>query len=358
MMLKGLGLAFGLVLALCALVAPAVAQSASVAPTGAPAREMVLDRVVASVNDEAITLSEVQEEGQPVIRKIFQDFVGPERERRVEEAQQRLMDDLIDRRMMYQVAKQDGLTPSPAEIEGAIDELKRNNNATDEAQFRALLKAEGLTVEQIRRSIAERLAIGRLLIRQIRSSIILSEDELLKTYQENKQKFQREPSAEIEHILFPIDPGQDEASAQARAVEALAKIRGGADFAQVGKEVASTPGRGQSDQLTVHRGELTPEIEAVAFGLSPGGVSEPIRTAAGIHLIKVLRAQTEPFTPFAEVRDQIREQLFEEKFEVKRKDWLAALRARASIQVFVKEGEILRALGDAKGGEASDQKKP
>ena len=358
MMLKGLGLAFGLVLALCALVAPAVAQSASVAPTGAPAREMVLDRVVASVNDEAITLSEVQEEGQPVIRKIFQDFVGPERERRVEEAQQRLMDDLIDRRMMYQVAKQDGLTPSPAEVQGAIDELKRNNNATDEAQFRALLKAEGLTVEQIRRSIAERLAIGRLLIRQIRSSIILSEDELLKTYQENKQKFQREPSAEIEHILFPIDPGQDEASAQARAVEALAKIRGGADFAQVGKEVASTPGRGQSDQLTVHRGELTPEIEAVAFGLSPGGVSEPIRTAAGIHLIKVLRAQTEPFTPFAEVRDQIREQLFEEKFEVKRKDWLAALRARASIHVFVKEGEILRALGDAKGGEASDQKKP
>jgi parvulin-like peptidyl-prolyl isomerase len=358
MMLKGLGLAFGLVLALCALVAPAVAQSASVAPTGAPAREMVLDRVVASVNDEAITLSEVQEEGQPVIRKIFQDFVGPERERRVEEAQQRLMDDLIDRRMMYQVAKQDGLTPSPAEIEGAIDELKRNNNATDEAQFRALLKAEGLTVEQIRRSIAERLAIGRVLIRQIRSSIILSEDELLKTYQENKQKYQREPSAEIEHILFPIDPGQDEAAARARAEEALAKIRGGADFAQVGKEVASAPGSGQSDQLTVRRGELAPEIEAAAFGLSPGEVSEPIRTAGGFHLIKVLRVQAEPFIPFAEVRDQIREQLFQEKFEAKRKDWLAALRARSSIHVFVKEGDILRALGDAKGGEASDQKNP
>jgi len=357
-MLKGLGLALGLVLALCALAAPALAQSSSAVPTETPPRGLVLDRVVASVNDEAITLSEVQEEGQPVIRKIFQDFVGPERERRVEEAQQRLMDDLIDRRMMYQVAKQDGLTPSPAEIEGAIDELKRNNNATDEAQFRALLKAEGLTVEQIRRSIAERLAIGRLLIRQIRSSIILSEDELLKTYQENKQKFQREPSAEIEHILFPIDPGQDEAAARARAEEALAKIRGGADFAQVGKEVASTPGRGQSDQLTVRRGELAPEIEAAAFGLSPGEVSEPIRTAGGFHLIKVLRVQAEPFIPFAEVRDQVREQLFQEKFDAKRKDWLVTLRARSSIHVFVKEGEILRALGDAKGGEVSDQKKP
>jgi peptidyl-prolyl cis-trans isomerase SurA len=358
MMLKGLGLALGLVLALCALTAPALAQSPSAAPTGAPPRGLVLDRVVASVNDEAITLSEVQEEGQPVIRKIFQDFVGPERERRVEEAQQRLMDDLIDRRMMYQVAKQDGLTPSPAEVQGAVDELKRNNNVTDDAQFRALLRAEGLTVEQIRRSIAERLAIGRVLIRQIRSSIILSEEELLKTYQENKQKFQREPSAEIEHILIPIDPGQDETAARARAEEALAKIRGGADFAQVGKEVASAPGGGQSDQLTVRRGELAPEIEAAAFGLSPGGVSDPIRTAAGFHLIKVLRVQAEPFIPFAEVREQIREQVFQEKFEVKRKDWLVALRARSSILMFVKEGEILRALGETKGGEASDQKKP
>ena len=358
MMLKGLGSALGLVLALCALAAPALAQSSFAAPTGTPPRGLVLDRVVAAVNDEAITLSEVQEEGQPVIWKIFQDFVGPERERRVEEAQQRLMDDLIDRRLMYQVAKQEGLTPSPAEVQGAIDELKRNNNVTDEAQFRALLKAEGLTVEQIRRSIAERLAIGRVIIRQIRSSIILSEDELLKTYQENKQKFQREPSAEIEHILFPIDSGQDEAAARARAEETLAKIWGGADFAQVGKEATSAPGRGQSDQLTVHRGELAPEIEAVAFGLSPGGVSEPIRTAGGFHLIKVLRVQAEPFIPFAEVREQVREQLFQEKFEVKRKDWVAALRARSSIRVFVKEGEILRALADAKRDETSDQKKP
>jgi peptidyl-prolyl cis-trans isomerase SurA len=358
MRLEGLGLALGLVLALCSQMTPALAQTTPAVPKQPFARGMVLDRVVASVNEEAITLSEVQEEGQPVIRKIFQDFVGSERERRVEEAQKRLMDDLIDRRLMYQVAKQDGLTPSPAEVQGAIDELKRNNNITDEAQFRAQLKAEGLTPDQIRRSITERLAIGRLLIRQIRSTIIISEDELLKAYQENKQKYQREPSAEIEHILFPIDPAQGEAAARARAEAALAQIRGGADFSQVGKESAGGPAGGQSDQMTVRRGELAPEIEAVAFGLAAGGVSEPIRTAGAYHLIKVLRVQADPFIPFAEVRDQIRDQLFQDKFEVKRKEWVAALRARSSINVFVKEGEILGALGDAKGGEASDNKKP
>jgi peptidyl-prolyl cis-trans isomerase SurA len=344
-----------LALALLCLAAPTLAQ-----PTqkGAAPRGMVLDRVVASVNDEAITLSEVQEEGQPVIRKIFQDYVGPERERRVEEAQQRLMDDLIDRRLMYQVAKQEGLLPSSAEVQGAIEELKRNNSVTDEGQFRLLLKSEGLSLEQIRRNIAERLAIGRLMVRQVRSSIILSEEELLKYYEANKQKFEREATAEILNILIPIAPGQDEAAAKARAEAALAKVRGGADFAQVAKEYAGGPAEGAGDALTVHRGELAPEIEAAAFGLPAGGVSEPIRTASGFHLIKVLRVQAEPFIPFAEVRDQIRDQLFQEKFDAKRKEWLAKLRTRASINVFVKEGEILGSLGDAKVGETSNQKQP
>jgi len=108
---RGMGVALVLIL----LTAPALAQTT--AGTGATSQSrgasegMVLDRVVAVVNDETLTLSEIQEEGQPVVRKIFQDFVGPERDRRLEEAENRLLDDLIDRRLMYQVAKREGTLP-------------------------------------------------------------------------------------------------------------------------------------------------------------------------------------------------------------------------------------------------------
>ena len=75
----------GLTLALILLAAPAWAQNpAAGGQRGEQSGGVVLDRVVAVVNDEALTLSEIQEEGQPVVRKIFQDFVGPERERRLE----------------------------------------------------------------------------------------------------------------------------------------------------------------------------------------------------------------------------------------------------------------------------------
>jgi peptidyl-prolyl cis-trans isomerase SurA len=335
----------GLALALILPTAPALAQTpASAGATGqsaGPSGGMVLDRVVAVVNDEALTLSEIQEEGQPVVRKIFQDFVGPERERQLEEAEKRLLDDLIDRRLMYQVAKREGTLPSEAEVNGAIEELKQNNKVTDDAQFRAMLKAEGLTLEQVRRTVGERLAIGRLLARQIRSSIIIKEDEMVKYYETNQEKFRRTPQAEIRHILFPAPAGTDEAAVHARADEARAKIAAGADFATVGKQYSDPSSGASGDEvITVHRGELAPAIEDAAFGLPAGGLSPLIRTEVGWHLIKVERVQAEAVAPFAEVRDSIRDQLFQEKFEAKRKEWLAGLRSQTFIQVLIQPGDL------------------
>lgn len=308
-------------------------------PAGQPGG-MVLDRVVAVVNDEAVTLSEVQEEGQPVIRKIFQDFVGTERERRVEEAQKRLLEDLIDRRLMYQVAKREGMLPSTAEIQGAIEELKRNNNVTDDAQFRALLRAEGLTLEQVRRTVGERLALGRLLARQVRATIILQEEELTQHYQANQDKYRRQAEAHIRHILIAVPPGGNEAAARARAEEALARIQAGADFTQVARQYSDSPTRDRGGDLgAVHRGELAAEIEAAAFSLPEGAVSEIIRTSAGWNIIRVEQLRMDSVAPYAEVREAIRNQLFQERFEAKRKEWLADLRAKAFIQIFGQAAE-------------------
>jgi len=335
----------GIMLAALCLAPAAGAQTAGHAGDGGPSskqsRGMVLDRVVAVVNDEAITLSEVQEEGQPVVRKIFQDFVGPERDRRVEEAEKRLMEDLIDRRLMYQVAKREGTVPSQAEINGAIDELKRSNNVTDDAQFRVMLKAEGLTLEQIRRSIGERLAIGRLLARQIRSAIIVNEDEMVSYYQANQEKYKQVPQAEIRHMLVAAPRGGDEAAARARAEEARVKLLAGADFAQVAAQYLDAAAAARAAEvITVHRGDLAPEIEAAAFGLPAGGVSPLIQAEGGWHLIKVERVQADPVARYAEVREAIRDHLFQEKFEAKRKEWLAGLRSRAFIQVLMPPSEL------------------
>lgn len=350
---RRVGLWPALVAMACAV--PALAQP--VQPAGEP-RGMVLDRVVASVNDEAITLSEVQEEGQPVIRRIFQDFVGEERERRLDAAEQRVVNELIERRLLYQAAKKEGMLPSTAEVAGALEELKRNNNATDDAQFQALLKTEGLTLAQVRRTIGERLAIGRLLARQIRSSIIIGEDEIAKYYEANREKFQRTPEAQVHHVLFAVGPNQDEAAERARAEEMAAKVQAGADFLQMAKEYATNGWGSGADLLTVHRGELAPEIEAAVFSLPAGGVSSPIRTSAGYHLIRVEKVRAEPVAPLSEVREKIRDRLFEEKYEAKRKEYVTTLRAQSAIQVFLKEGEMMGRPAPTAGAQSSSRNTP
>jgi peptidyl-prolyl cis-trans isomerase SurA len=335
-------------LGMLGLLAAAQVQSQTT-PSEPEPKGMILDRVVAVVNDEALTLSEVQEEGQPVIRKIFKDFVGPERDRQVEEAEKRLVDDLVDRRLAYQVAKKEGMLPSTADVTAAIDELKKNNNVTDDAQFRALLRAEGLTMEQVRRTVEERLAITRVLSRQIRSSIIIREDEITQYYQDHQDKFQRTPDAEIRHIFIAVPPEGNEQAAKARAEEVLAKIRSGADFAKMAEQFSDSPTKDKGGELgTVHKGDLAPEIEAAAFSLPVGGVSDLIRTSAGWNIIKVERVRTETVAPLAEVRDSIRDQLFQEKFEVKRKEWLASLRAKAFIQVIMEAGALKTELQKTK----------
>jgi parvulin-like peptidyl-prolyl isomerase len=201
-----------------------------------------------------------------VIRKIFQDFVGAERERRVDEAEQRLVKDLIDRRLLYQVAKKEGMLPSKAEVDAALEELRRNNNAADEAQFRALLKAEGVTMEQVRRTVSERIAIGRLLARQIQSAIILSED--IAKLPEPQTSFEEFRKPSISPVAGADKDKRRSGGGSKRRHESAMRLR------RDDKQYATTLGRGRS--LTVHRGELAPEIEAAAFNL-PGGVSEPLR---------------------------------------------------------------------------------
>jgi len=352
-------LTVGLTIGLLSRAGPAAAQSAPTAPPPRPAgaqsaptapapadvesRGIVLDRVVAVINDEALTLSEVQEEGQPFIRKVLQDYIGSEREKRVIEVEKRVLDDLIDRRLMLQVAKREGNIPSPAEVKGAIEDLKKSNNITTDDEFRALLRAEGLTVEQVQRSVTERMAIGRMMARQVRATIIVDEEELKRYYATHEEKYRREPEAKIHHLLITSQPGESAQATQARAEAAAAKIRAGADIDAVAREYV--PGAAGADQMVVKRGELSPEIEKAAFDDPVGSVGPLVQTESGWHIIRVDQRQSDPVVPYAEAREAIREAIFQEKFEVKRKEWLAKLRQQSYIQI------VMPAAGQLLGGQ-------
>ena len=325
---RALGAAIGFALGL-RLLLPAPAAEAA-----------VLDRIAAVVNNDVITLSEVQEEALPQIQKITKDFVEREQDAQLVNLYQRYLDQLIVRRLQIQEARKDQLIPSAAEVNATIDDLKKKNGFKTDDELKRALATEGLSLDAFRRRVGEQLALSRITLKAVRNKIIIDEKEIQQFYEANRDKYRRTPEVVIRHILIAVPPeasGPQVAEAQAKAEAALAKLRAGTDFAEVAKAYSDGPtGQTGGSLGTLHRGELAPELEEPAFTLAVGRVSDLIRTQAGFNIIKVEARKEEPVAPLEEVRDRIREALLDQKYDAKYKEWIEGLKRTASIQIRIK----------------------
>jgi peptidyl-prolyl cis-trans isomerase SurA len=303
-----------------------------------PAAEgVILDRVVAVVNDEVITLTEVQEEGLRAIRQIVQESLGEERERRLRGLERQILDDLITRRLQLQEASKEKIEASPSEVRAAIEELKQRSGISSDEEFRVAMTRELLSEEQFRKSIAEQVALTKLVTRQVRSKVVVLDEESRRYYEQHQEQFRETPEIRIRHLLVPVpaQPSQEElVEAKNRIEEAQALMSLGARFSTVAKRYAEGPLAASSGEVwTMRRGELAPELERIALTLPVGQVSGIIVTPAGFHLIQVEQRVKGQVLPFDEVKETIRQVLLEQKVEAKFKEWLQGLRAKASVEM-------------------------
>jgi len=306
-------------------------------PPGPAAEAAVLDRIAAVVNNDVITLSEVQEEALPQIQKITKDYVEPELDAQLAKVYQQHLDGLIVRRLQLQEARKEQLVPSASEVNAALEDLKKKNGLKTDDELKRALATEGLTLDGFRRRVGEQLALSRIALKAVRNKILFDEREIRQYYEAHQDQFRRTPEVTIRHILVNLPPQaslEGPAKARAKAEEALAKLRAGAEFAEVARAYSDGPTAQSGGMLgTLHRGELAPELEEVAFTIPVGEVSDIIQTNTGLNIIKVESRKLEPVAPLEEARDKIREALLDQKYESKNKEWIEELKRKASIQV-------------------------
>jgi peptidyl-prolyl cis-trans isomerase SurA len=310
--------------------------SLALAAGAPPAVAAVIDRIIAIVNDELLTLSDLQEEMQEELRRVTAQYVGEEQERQRLAAERRLLEALIDRRLQVQEARAQKLMPSAAEVTASLDEIKQKSGAKTDAEFEEALRREHLTLERFRRSIEEQIAVTRLIGKEVRSKIIIPEEDLRRYYDGHAEEFKRTPEVRLRHILVRLAPDADPAAvarARAKIDAARARVLQGADFGVVADQASEAGGARGGELGVVKKGELNPEIERLAFSLPLRQVSEPFRTAAGFHLLLVEERRDDPVIPYAEARERIRDKLLQERQEAKLKEWMAEVRKRAVIDL-------------------------
>lgn len=305
-------------------------------PWKSPARAVVIDRIVAVVNKDIITLSEVQEASKGELEDMKVRYNGDRLKREVERLQRKYLDFLIKRRLQINRAKEMELSFTEIEVEKALDEVKERNGLTDVA-LKGLLKREGFTLEDYRERIGDEILLRRVINIEVSSRVSVTAEEVRAYYDSHIKDYLPPERIRASHILFltPANAPQDvERAKRAAAEEVLKRIRSGTNFEEMAKRYSQDPSAAKGGDLgIIRRGEVLPNFERVLFSLKEGEVSDIARTRAGFHLIKLVKRLPAEPKPFSEVEAKIREEIFQKKAEERMHRWLEDLKKRTHVEV-------------------------
>jgi peptidyl-prolyl cis-trans isomerase SurA len=301
-----------------------------------PVRAVIIDRIVAVVNKDIITLSEVQEAGKAEFEELKVRYNGDRLKREVEKLQRKYLDLLIRRRLQINRAKEMDLSFTENEVEKALDDVKERNGLTD-AALETLLTREGFTIEDYRKRIGDEILLRRVVNIEVSSRVSVTTEEVRAYYDSHIKDYMPPERLRAGHILFltPVNAPRDvERAKRAAAEEVLGKIRSGASFEEMAKRYSQDPSGAKGGDLgIISRGEVLPNFERVLFSLKEGEVSDIARTRAGFHLIKLVKRLPAEPKSFSEVETQIRNKIFQKKAEERMQRWLEDLKKRTHVEV-------------------------
>jgi peptidyl-prolyl cis-trans isomerase SurA len=270
--------------------APAATRPAAAAARPAPvslANTVPLDRVVAVVNDEAVTQWEVDEQRRVVMRQFAGQKVAPPPSDVLE---RQILDRIITERVLLQYAKETGVRVDDLQVERTIQRIAQDNKMKVE-DFRKAVESEGMTFAKYRESLRNEIVIARLRDREVDARIAVTEAEVDNLLATLSAQSGGDMEFRLSHILVVVPeqatPDQIDARRK-RAEEALKRVREGADFAQVAAGFSDASDALQGGSLGWRPAPRLPTVfvEPVRQ-LKPGETSGVLRSASGFHIVKL-----------------------------------------------------------------------
>jgi peptidyl-prolyl cis-trans isomerase SurA len=268
------------------LAAPAAPPPPASADANAP--EVPLDRVVAVVNDEAITQYDIDDSRAKTIRQLNLSKVplpAPD------VLDKQVLERLINERALMQYAKESGIKIEDTLVERTIARVVQDNKMTPD-QFRVALAKEGLTYAGYREDVRRELTLQRLRDREVDRNIYVSEAEVDNYLATANTQAGGENEYDIAHVIVRVP---EEATPEVieqrrqRAEQALAQIRAGTDFGQVAASFSDAENALTGGDLGFRTAARLPTIYVEeAKKLKPGNVSPVFRSPAGFHIIKLV----------------------------------------------------------------------
>jgi len=296
----------------------------------APVAAEVVDKVIVVVNNEVVTQREVERVMSSVYEQYRSLYFGDELVKKIDEARQRILEQIIEDRLVLSEAKRQKVEVDEKDIDSQVGDIITRFPSKED--FEKALVQQGTTLKEMKNRFKDQLQVRKLIEQKIGSKIAISPMEITEYYTKHLNEFSIPDEIELRNILIKPREGLPPDKAYLQAKELLQRIREGCDFAGLAREYSSGPYAKDGGLMgSVKRGDLLPEIDKVVFTMKEAEVSEVVQTSVGYHIFMVEKRREQRILGLSEVKREVEERIYKEKVRDKLKGWIATLKKNAYI---------------------------
>jgi peptidyl-prolyl cis-trans isomerase SurA len=314
----------------------------SVAPAKVPASTegKVVEDIVARVNNEIITRSELERAKAAAADDAREECNGrctPEQlQVAIEDSQKFALRDLINQSLLAQRGKDMDINVQP-ELVKQLDQIRQKNNLKDMDDLEKAVSAQpGMNWDDFKTNIQNHLLTQEVIRREVGSHITIGKEDTKKYYEEHKKDFIRPEQVALSAIEIKTE-GKKESEIpelKAKAQKLHDRVVEGEDFAELAKRFSDGATAQQGGYLGEYkRGELSKDLEDIVFKMQRNQLTDVIETKQGFLVLKVLEHYDEGEQPFNKVENEIQERLYNQKMEPALREYLKTLREQSYVVV-------------------------
>jgi len=292
----------------------------------------VVDKTVATVDADVILMSEYERRAKPLIEEYEKFLTGPDKEIRIKEFKEKILDQMIDEKVLIHEAKKKNMRVTGKEIQDGIEEIKKR--FPTEEEYNQELARQGLVGKKFEEQVKEQLMVIKLIDQEVKAKVVPPTDsEIEDFYKQNESEMVEPEQVRVRHILIKVGENTDKNQALKKIRDILKEAKEGkTSFSELAKkysEDASAP-RGGDIGFFI-RGQMVRKFEEVAFALNVGQISDVVETEYGYHIIQCIEKKAAEKKSLEEIRDYLHNFVFQKRMEEHYEKWLRRLRDTASI---------------------------
>lgn len=300
-------------------------------------RAELVDRIVAIVNNDVILLSDLNKVLAELNASLDrQGYSQSQKSQILNQQSGHALEQLIYDKLTDQQVKRHNIKIDDSEVDATIQRIQRINKLSDDA-LRQNLELEGVSYEEYRNQIKEKLLRSRLVNREVKSKIVITDEDIKAYYDAHMDEYGGHKKYELWHILIKVS-ASDDSSQKERARERIDKIykrlQEKASFEQLAAEYSESPSAARNGHLGVFDlNMLSDQIKKALKGLKPEQFTKVVATDQGFQIFYIANVIQTGGKEIETVRNEIQDKLFADVVDKKFEEWIKDLRQRSHIEI-------------------------